>query len=86
MSAVQEVHVCAVALKYNITGMVRNVSDGSVEVFTNGSKNDIAQFEKEINVSVRSGPQVYHIDRFVAGKAGFKDLGNYNDFIAEKSE
>lgn len=39
---------CNYALKYNITGFVRNTCSGSVEIVCNGVKNDIDAFVNKI--------------------------------------
>ena len=74
-------HVRAAAQKHGINGMVRNRRDGSVEIFAQGSADKIREFEKDMSISVRSGPQVFHVERFAEGSAGFKGLEDYSEFI-----
>ncbi len=61
--AVQDVgyraHVRAAANKHNVNGMVRNMRDGSVEVFACGTPEQIMLFENDINISMQNGPQVF---------------------------
>ncbi len=74
--------VRSVAKRLGITGMVRNARDGSVHVLAEG--NDLAVFEKEINVSTRYGPQVFNIEKHPDGDAKFpKGLKRYHDFVEE---
>ncbi|MCL5428042.1 MAG: acylphosphatase [Candidatus Marsarchaeota archaeon] len=79
-------HVRAAAQKHGISGMVRNRRDGSVEIFAQGSTDKMNAFEKEVSVSVRSGPQVFHVEKFMEGSEGFIDFGNRERFSIEKTE
>lgn len=69
------------AKKHGITGNVRNVSDGSVEILAIGDENSLARFEKEIRVSERYGVQVMHVEK--AADSSSEEL-EYNDFRIEK--
>lgn len=50
------------AKKLKITGWIRNVEDGSVEVFAEGMDRNLAEFEQWC----RTGPSGAHIDTFEA--------------------
>jgi acylphosphatase len=40
-----------IAARYGLTGFVRNLSDGTVEMFAQGCANDLAQCLRDINKS-----------------------------------
>ncbi len=46
-----------------VNGFVRNVFDGSVEVFVSGDGYTIDSFVKSIDISMKNGPQVHKIER-----------------------
>ncbi|MCL5239510.1 MAG: acylphosphatase [Candidatus Marsarchaeota archaeon] len=71
-----------VARRRNVTGHVRNLRDGSVEVVAVGDSDTLALFEKEIAVSYQHGPQVMHIER-AEQDAG--DGEGYDGFRIERS-
>ncbi|MGA3020668.1 MAG: acylphosphatase [Candidatus Micrarchaeales archaeon] len=52
-----------IAKMHHITGSVRNVSDGSVEIIAIGDGPTLKEFEKEIQVNEKYGPQVMKIER-----------------------
>ena len=52
-----------VARIHGITGSVRNVSDGSVEIIASGSDASLKDFEKDIKISGEYGPQVFKVER-----------------------
>ena len=55
--------VRSAANRHGITGFVRNVRDGSVEIVAVGGQEAIRDFENEIKVNDRYGPQVMHIEK-----------------------
>ncbi|MCL5100621.1 MAG: acylphosphatase [Candidatus Marsarchaeota archaeon] len=50
------------AKRHGVCGMVRNRLDGSVEILADADSQKLENFEKEINVSMKNGPQVMHIE------------------------
>ncbi len=54
--------VASIAKKYSLSGMVRNVYDGSVEILAVGNKKSIESFSKEINVQTKFGIAVFAIE------------------------
>ena len=58
-----------VADKYLVRGMVRNAPDGTVEILAEGGDDSMSSFEKDIEVYDRYGPQVFHVEGRVAGRA-----------------
>ena len=54
--------VVSIAKKYSLSGMVRNVHDGSVEILAVGSKKSIESFSKEINIQIKYGIAVFNIE------------------------
>ncbi len=55
-------YVRRVARRYGVTGSVRNVSDGSVEIHASGDESQLRNFEKGISVSMKYGPQVFKVE------------------------
>ncbi len=56
-------HVKSIAKQCNIAGYVKNMPDGSVEIFAIGAEKDIKNFEDKINVYLEYGIKVMHIER-----------------------
>ncbi|MCL4383125.1 MAG: acylphosphatase [Candidatus Marsarchaeota archaeon] len=82
------VFVYEIAKKYNINGMVRNVSDGSVEILAIGNEKDLKQFIKNINISTNN-MSVFNIEKFSNKnkiKHFFQSEAQNNDFIIEKTK
>ncbi len=50
----------------NLSGYVRNLDDGSVEILAIGNGADLSHFEKAIRVNRNNGPAVFHIERTIA--------------------
>lgn len=77
-----------IAAKYGIKGHVRNMNDGSVEVFAEADSDELGKFEKEINISTFYGPQVFNIERFTEDdNLVFKGIiKQYSDFVIEDGE
>ncbi len=74
------------AERYNIKGMARNMPDGSVGILAEADKDTLERFEKEINVDMRSGPQVHNIEKYAEGSGKFpKESKSYDRFVIEKS-
>ncbi len=57
------------AERNGIRGRVMNLSDGSVEIVAIGGAGSIKRFEKEIDVSMKNGPQVMRIERSVKNRS-----------------
>lgn len=75
------------AQRHNIRGMVRNMPDGSVTILAQAGQRELSEFEKEINVSMKNGPQVAAIERFGESSGSFpKDLGSYDGFVILHSD
>jgi acylphosphatase len=72
-----------IAKKNGIRGIVRNVSDGSVEIIAVGDEASLLRFEKEIQVSEKSGPQVMHLERTEQKEHSKPE---YEDFSVEKDK
>jgi len=51
------------AKRHGITGSVRNVSNGSVEIFAEGDEKSLKSFEEEIQANEKYGPQVMKIEK-----------------------
>jgi len=76
-----------VADKYFVRGMVRNVSNGTVEILAIADEDSLKKFEMDISVYDRYGPQVFHIERIPEGEENFpSDERTYSGFIIEKDE
>ncbi len=67
-----------IAKRNGIRGGVRNVADGSVEIVAIGKKGNIEQFEAQIKISDKYGPQVMQVEKVV--KASEDELA-YEDFL-----
>ncbi|MDE1860755.1 MAG: acylphosphatase [Candidatus Micrarchaeota archaeon] len=52
------------AEKYMVNGYVRNLEDGSVEIYADAPLDAIESFEKEIRTNIKNGPVVMHIEKF----------------------
>jgi acylphosphatase len=79
--------VSRIAFKNGISGIVRNASDGSVEIVAEGDSGSLTAFEREINISVQYGPQVFNIERFEEEDPAFpKNIKRYEGFLIEKEE
>ncbi len=75
------------ALRSGIRGFVRNVEDGSVEALAEGSPMDLQRFEKEIDVSVERGPQVFRIDRIIEEDKEFpSETYDAGKFVIEETK
>lgn len=77
-----------VALAYKVNGMVRNVRSGGVEILAEAENEILEKFERDINVSFQTGPQVFRIERYYEDSREFpKDLeiGKYKGFFIEKT-
>ena len=72
-----------VARKNGIKGIVRNVSDGSVEIIAAGEVPSLLNFEKEIQVSEKYGPRVTHLEKREQEERADSE---YQDFLVEKDK
>ncbi len=70
--------VTRVAKANGIKGGVRNTEDGSVEIIAFGEKKNLEQFEAQIKISDKYGPQVMQVEKVV--KAADDEL-SYSDFL-----
>lgn len=77
--------VSRAAVSNGIEGIVRNVNDGSVEILAEGNPDNLKAFEKEINISVKYGVQVFNIEKFEEEDPGFpKESVEYQGFEIEE--
>lgn len=73
------------ARRNGITGMVKNMGDGSVHILASGTREKLGTFEKAINVSMPNGPQVFNIEKYDEGHAGFPNVTHdYDSFVVEQ--
>ncbi|MFP3215067.1 MAG: acylphosphatase [Candidatus Micrarchaeota archaeon] len=74
------------ALKNNIKGIVRNLPDGSVEIFAEGDEGNLSNFIEEIRFAEGSLASVDELDIYREGEIGFKEpWKEYGDkFIIDK--
>lgn len=64
---------------------MKNVSNGSVEIFAEGDPDNLKAFEKEINISVKYGVQVFNIEKFGEENTNFpKEIRKYQGFEIEE--
>lgn len=74
-----------IADKHGIRGMVKNVDDGSVQVLAEGDEESLGRFQDEIDVSMKNGPSVHHIERYAETDAAFpKNPKGYKEFVIER--
>jgi len=75
------------AKKFNVKGLVRNLENGAVEVFADGSKEQIKAFIDDIKDSVESNAVVDELLVYTKGSQNYKGpWRNYgNNFIIDKS-
>ncbi|MEM0106737.1 MAG: acylphosphatase [Candidatus Micrarchaeaceae archaeon] len=68
-----------IADSLGLSGSVENLEDGSVEIYINGSKSAISLFLDKINIKLPAGPDVFKIDCYYEGEAGYipKDLTSF---------
>jgi acylphosphatase len=67
--------VLVMAKRHRINGIVRNVSDGSVEIFAIGNADSIDAFAKGIDVDLQGGADVMRIERGDIGGSELSKLG-----------
>lgn len=74
------------ALKNNIKGLVRNLPDGSVEIFAEGDEDNLSNFIEEVRFAEGSLASVDALDIYKEGETGFKEpWKEYGDkFIIDK--
>lgn len=61
------------------------MDDGSVEVIADATPKNLKSFEREINISMPYGPQVFNVERYVEGDARFpKEVKDYGEFVIER--
>jgi acylphosphatase len=73
--------VARVAKRYGIKGTVRNADNGSVQIMAIADKNSIDGFIREINMSVKNGPDVMNLEIFHEEDEGFpKNVQEYTKF------
>ncbi len=66
------------AERYKVSGMVMNAKDGSVHVLAEAEKSVLELFKDAIDVDMKNGPQVRHMEVFSEESSGFpKDIGEY---------
>ncbi|MCL4380878.1 MAG: acylphosphatase [Candidatus Marsarchaeota archaeon] len=83
--------VASIAEKYSLSGMARNVYDGSVEVLAIGSRKSIEAFLNRINIQTKHGIAVFnielHYDKHWIEKRIYPFiLGDFKGFTIEKTK
>jgi acylphosphatase len=66
------------AARHQVYGYVRNCPDGKVEVFAEGSPNDVEEFKKDLV----TGPQWSRVDNFE--EISVEPTGLYSNFRIER--
>lgn len=66
-----------IADKCGIKGAVKNLPDGSVEVFAEGDNSTMNDFINSIHINKEHGPDVFYIEKSFDGQEGFlwKEIG-----------
>ena len=72
------------AYRNNVKGSVRNMPDGSVRILAMADDESMERFEREINVDLRNGPSVMHIDKYPESSAEFPGWKDCDSFKIEK--
>ena len=72
------------ANKYRINGFVKNISNGSVEIYAVGKEENIKEFEKEIEIRSVYGPNVLHIEKIYGNDADFPKFESQGDIFEIK--
>ncbi len=73
-----------IAERNSIRGFVRNIEDGSVEIFADGSKESIKEFIKEIKNDAGRRHQVFKLEEIEEKlKEIEKENKNYSEFSIE---
>jgi acylphosphatase len=62
------------AARHQVTGTVRNLPDGSVEVIAEGEREDMDEFKKEL----ATGPRLAYVSRL--DESDIAVTGRYRDF------
>lgn len=83
------VFVRGIANKYNIKGLTRNVSNGSVEILAIGVEENLNKFINNINVSTKYGISVFNIEKYndenILNNMFKLTIINQDKFIIEKT-
>lgn len=77
-------YVKAQADRLSLKGYVRNMKEGSVEVFVAGAGDAVAKFSGLLHVNEEHGPDVFYIEKHKEGEEGFIDKGNPDSFAIVK--
>ena len=72
------------AFRNSIRGSVRNMEDGSVRIIAIAEKEPMDKFEKEINVDMKNGPSVMHIEKYEEHSGNFPKCPDYEKFVIER--
>ena len=76
--------VKAQADRSSISGYVKNMDDGSVEIFAIGQEGKLAEFASMLHVNEEHGPDVFYIEKHKEGDKGFVDKGDMDSFSIMK--
>lgn len=60
-----------IADKCGVNGTVKNLPDGSVEIFAEGNDDAINDFVYKIHINKEGGPDVFYLDKKFEGQEGF---------------
>lgn len=66
---------------HGIRGYVRNMPDGSVEVFAVAEPEALKAFEASINIYAGTGPKVMQIDKFTEDNSRMPDFSLEKGFV-----
>ena len=67
--------VCRIAASFNVTGFVRNLTDGSVEMTAEGKKPELSDFYNEIRQSPLERYMMNEQIRWLPSTGEFKQFG-----------
>ncbi|MGC8537926.1 MAG: acylphosphatase [Candidatus Micrarchaeia archaeon] len=76
--------VKAQADRSSIKGYVKNMDDGSVEIFAIGPEGKLAEFASSLHLNEEHGPDVFYIEKHKEGESGFVDKGDSSSFSIMK--
>jgi len=62
------------AMLYGVTGWVRNLPDGRVEVMASGEEKQVRQLQKWL----KSGPETAHVMKLECEEAEYLDYGRFS--------
>lgn len=66
--------VKGIAMRYSVNGYVRNLSDGSVEIYAEAEESTLKLFEDDIKIDEKHGPVVMSVEKFKKGHERFPNV------------